>query len=209
MVGRYRANLGRKSAAYFQGRIADRLQRKGVSFNLNYFKENKMLDLNKIDKELSLLVQTEQPRKDLSKSIKLLFAKQYEGNNVFCYANGVGEHDYSIINADSEFIFDLIVVEESPFGNSSLPNVHFIKKTLLALESELDGNLQAVLEDFQKLLIANSQEKVIIFRCHSTEFDSWSGCLEEHLNNYESEKKETYHIIAKINDLNTFKRKTL
>lgn len=169
-----------------------------------------MIDTLKVDTQLAILAENDHHRKDLSKSIKFLFAKLFEQeNNYYCYANCIADNDYSIIHGDSEFIFDLIVVEEYPRGNSRVPNVHFIKKTVLALESELDSNLQAVLEDFQKLLVANAMEKVIVFRCHSSEFSEWIDCLTEHIKMYDSKNDERYHLIAKINDKQLFMRKTI
>ena len=44
------------------------------------------------------------------------------------------------------------------------------------MESEF-GDLYNVVEDFQKLLLSNAKEKVIVFRCHSSDFDKWKDTM--------------------------------
>jgi len=162
------------------------------------------MNFDAVEKELNdFLKQYERKqdyRKKLSEAVKLAFARQFEGQeNVFCYANGIPDNDYKLINGDSEFVYDFVAVQESKETDPLVPSVNFIERILVCLETELDGALIKVLEDFQKLLLSHAPDKVMFFKCHSSEYDCWTKCLLEHLDRFR-EKSGNFHLIASIND---------
>lgn len=56
-----------------------------------------------------------------------------------------------------EWLYDLTICSQD---NSSIPN---ITECVLAMESEWDSSEEKIMEDFQKLLLCNSEFKVMVF----------------------------------------------
>ncbi len=168
-----------------------------------------MVNTNFLDEKLNELAAKLQvyDRPLLTEQIKFLFAQLFKDEkDCFCYANGIKGSSFDIINGENEFIYDLVVLKERKHDDD-LVNEDYIVDTLLVLESELDDRLHSVLVDYQKLLLCNADEKVMLFRCHSTEFERWSMYLEKCALEYRKSNGR-FHLIARLNDKLCFKRKT-
>ena len=143
-------------------------------------------------------------RGQVTLEIKQLFAaifiKEYD-----VYANKMGENKWDYVTDVKEYLYDLIVVKED---KSEIENVPYICKTILALESELDNGFKSVMDDFQKLLISNSDYKVMIFKCHSTELTDYLSYMEKNLNHYAA-ANGTFYLISYLNDKLIFEIKQI
>ena len=140
-------------------------------------------------------------RTERTELIKRLFACFFKDTNYSVYANKMGdESKWHLITDEQEWLFDLIIVDTE---ESEFENIPFITKTVLSLESELEGNIKAVIDDFQKLLIANSDYKVMVFNCHSTELKSLTSYMETNIKNYKK-ANGIFYLVSFLNDLCTF-----
>ena len=166
-----------------------------------------MLELKKIEEKLSKLSIDVYNRTKITLDIKRLFAEFFckpNTENVYSIsANkmGEGKEKWDYIDYDQEFMFDLTVVEEEMSGIKGVPP--YIIKTILSLESELDGNLKLVIDDFQKLLLSNSEFKVMVFKCHSNEFEQWTNYMKKNIDKYKN-TNGTFFLIGFLNDKNKF-----
>lgn len=174
-----------------------------------------MINLKLLDLKLKELSSKKKGVKRTSTNdLKLLIASLFEGEeSIFCYANGIENNDYVLINSDKEFVFDLIVVreeveEKSDDFNSIFLGIDYITNTLLAMESEFHGGLFNVVEDFQKLLISNADEKILVFRCHLDDLDKWNQTFLIHLKKYKA-RNGVFHFICELTNRNEFKRYTI
>ena len=95
------------------------------------------------------------------------------------------------------YLFDAIVVETKKFDYK----FDYFTRTILTLESELSGTtLKDIVDDFQKLLVSNSEYKVMVFKCHSSEFDEWTKFLKDNINIYYKPKIGIYYLVAYLTD---------
>ena len=145
-------------------------------------------------------------RPSLTWCIKTLFASLYgKEENCYRYANGIDDTTYTLIDGDNEFMYDLVVLKEEK-NETGVTNIDFIVDTLLALETELHDNLTSVVEDFQKLLLSNANEKVMVFKCQDLEqFEEWGAFLQMCKAKYVKANGK-FHLVARMNKSGEFKR---
>ena len=144
-------------------------------------------------------------RRLFTKRIKTLFADIYkEEENCYRYANGINDGTYTFIDGDHEFLFDLVILREEK-NETGIIEVDFITDTLLALETELNDSLTAVTEDFQKLLLSDADEKVMVFKCHSDKFKEWCSFLQLCKTKY-IKANGKFHLVARMNESGEIKR---
>lgn len=120
------------------------------------------------------------------------------------YANRIGKNAYDYVDEESEYLYDLTVIEQET------SNIHypFLKRTVLVLESEW-GNLNEILYDFQKLLMSNSKNKVMVFQSyHLEDFEMILNYMKANIEQYEYSKGD-YFLCCFINYKNKFKVKHL
>lgn len=171
------------------------------------------MNLNQIAEQLSATYRDcsakRNHRTELSIKIKEIFATPYSTlEDVYCYANCIPENDYRIIHADSEFVYDLTVVKESKKSHSECPSINYIERTILCIESELNDNLEDIVADFQKLLLSNADDNIMVFKSHSVVYEQRISCLLDHLERYH-QRVGNYHFIALINDTFEVKLKSI
>lgn len=168
-----------------------------------------MIDQQLLDNRLSELAgQFKNGNVDVTaytEGIKVLFAKIFEDDNFCCYANKINKSNHHLFYDTNEFVFDFSATQISESTHPLVRTVSVIK-TFLAMETEMDS-FNCVVEDFQKLLQSNADEKVMVFRCHSSEFDGLADYLEFNLRNYQG-GNGLFHLIALLNDRRTFIRRT-
>lgn len=144
-------------------------------------------------------------REKFTVEIKHKFASLFESTEFGVYANRIGDDPNGNFSYKQEYMYDLVVIEEK---QSPRDDVYFLVRTILALESEWSGNFKGVIDDFQKLLVANATNKVMVFRCHSSEFDEYTGFMLQNINDY-SGGSGKFFLVAYINDQHKFIVKTV
>lgn len=132
--------------------------------------------------------------------IKHKFASLFESTAFGVYANKVGKDPQKYFSWTQEYLYDLTVFEEKQSPRSE---VDFLVKTILVLESEWSGIFKGVMDDFQKLLVANAMNKVMVFKCHSSEFHDYAGFMLQNINEYNGGTGK-YFLIAYLNDQHKF-----
>lgn len=169
-----------------------------------------MIDTEKLDIELKELEAKfkKYDRPSLTYEIKVLFSGLFKDDaDCYRYANGIHDSHYELIDGDTEFVYDLVVVKEER-NITEIVKEDFIIDTLLVLETELDDSLPSVVVDFQKLLLSNADEKVMVFKCKSTEFERWTNFLKTCIEKYRKANGR-FHLIARLNDTYEFKREAI
>lgn len=141
-----------------------------------------------------------------TESIKLLFARLFEADDFCCYANRITPPNHTLFYDTNEFLFDFSAVQVSESRHPLIKTVSVLR-TFLALETE-KGNFKEVVIDFQKLLQSNADEKVMIFRCHSSELEDFTAYLEFDVRNYHI-ANGVFHFISWLNDKRVFFRRTI
>jgi hypothetical protein len=160
------------------------------------------LDLSSIEVKLSQVIDANASfnREIFTVEIKHKFASLFESTSFDIYANKIGDDPNCYFSYSQEYLYDLTVFEEKP---SSRANINFLVKTILVLESEWSGNFKEVIDDFQKLLVANAINKVLVFKCHSTELDGYIGFMNQNIKEYIG-GSGNYLLISYINDMHKF-----
>jgi hypothetical protein len=128
---------------------------------------------------------------EIKKLFSSLFFDKYE-----VYSNKMGENKWDLVTDEKEFLFDLIVVEET---DSDKEKIRFVNKTVLTLETEFEQIFKSVIYDFQKLLVANSDIKVIAFRCHSNDLHEYLDYMKKNIKVYKPLHGE-YYFVSYLND---------
>lgn len=168
-----------------------------------------MINTTTLDAKLAGLASRFQTydRSSFTWEVKILFAQLFESEeNCYRYANAIDDPTYKLIDGDNEFMFDLVVLREEKH-NGGLIDEDYIIDTILALETELDDSFHSVVVDFQKLLLSNADEKVIIFKCHSDEFAERCDYLKLCTSKYRK-SQGIFHLVARLNDTSEIKRET-
>jgi hypothetical protein len=144
-------------------------------------------------------------REKFTVEIKHKFASLFEATEFGVYANKIGDDPNSYFSYKQEYMYDLAVFEEK---QSPRNDVDFVVRTILALESEWSSNFKGVIDDFQKLLVANAMNKVMVFRCHSSELEDYTGFMMQNINEY-SGGSGKFFLVAFISDQHKFIVKTV
>jgi len=132
--------------------------------------------------------------------IKHKFASLFESTDFSVYANRIGDDPFRYFSYEQEYLYDLTVFEEK---QSSRAGIDFVTRTILVLESEWSTSFKSIIDDFQKLLIANALNKVLIFRCHSTDLENYIGFMEQNIKEYLG-GTGNYFLIAYMTDMHKF-----
>jgi hypothetical protein len=161
-----------------------------------------LLDLPTIEVKLHQIIDSHNSfnRDKFTLEIKHKFASLFEETTFEIYANRIGEDPNGYFSYGQEYLYDLTVFEEKP---STRDDIRFVTKTILVLESEWATNFKCIIDDFQKLLVANAINKVLIFKCHSTELDGYIGFMNQNIKEYQN-GTGNYFLSTYLSDMHKF-----
>ncbi len=135
-------------------------------------------------------------------SIKRTFASLFKDASYAIYANIHGYDDNEDLLSESlGWLFDLVVVQES--ASEIAGQQKYLTNIVLAMESEISDNFNGVMYDFQKLLISNAEYKAMVFRCHSSELESYFEYMKKNINAYKV-ANGNFFLIGYLNDGGSF-----
>ena len=76
-------------------------------------------------------------------------------------------------------------------------------RTIMVLESEWSDVFKQIADDFQRLLVANAINKVLVFRCHSLEIEEYFGFMVQNIRDYRAGSGKCF-LVAYLNDKHKF-----
>ena len=158
-----------------------------------------MFNKNKLEKELSDLNLNGKSAFTSTNLIKVYFAKLFKDAERYCiYANQIGQENLSFVDENIEYLYDLIVLEFE--NNNPMQN---LLGTKLVLESEW-GKEKEIIDDFNKLLIANSEYKALVFQSSSfQDYTTFISQLKSRIDAY-SPKIGKYFLCCFVNHKSLF-----
>lgn len=145
-----------------------------------------MIDITILEKQLNKLakglISIKAKDSKWTLGIKKFFAKKFANTGNFIYASGLPERHNT---ENLEYLYDLTILQQNASNNATIKDP-FVNKTILVLESEW-GNQKEIIYDFQKLLMSNSEYKVMVFQDYKLEDNNKDlvfNYMKENINKY-------------------------